>query len=62
MRSRFTDAHKTMDTGSLTDTLYLICCDLEQTLLEMGAVPDEDYTKLDLLDRALKVWGSYSEK
>jgi hypothetical protein len=55
-KKSFTDATKSMDLRTLTDSLYLFCCDVEQTLREMGAEPGNDYTQLDLLDRALKIW------
>ncbi|SEA28828.1 hypothetical protein [Marinobacterium iners] len=39
-----------MDTGGLGDNLYAAAQDVEEVLLAGGAVPGEDYTRLDLLN------------
>ena len=58
MTKPFTDPNKLTESGTLSDVLSRFCCELETTLANMGAIPGEDYSRLDLLDRALRVWYS----
>lgn len=41
-----------MGSKDLSDELYAIAFNIEQTLLNSGAVPKEDYTYLDLIKLA----------